>query len=279
MNRRRLVLSTGAVLFGAGCTTKESTGSDGPPASSPTATATSTESPQQTASSSPEQADATPDGETDTPGSESTPQSASEGISLQSALVYRTHPDAAAVAGPDNAQFLLVRVFLDGESPPSESEFSLHIGDQTFPPADVSGTRFEGSGETRRRYQQDRGSGWLVFDLPRITPQDASVRLTANGQSVREEIPVASSRLAESPSFKVREVTIQNGCLSLEVENTGERAGRFYGVFNGSGSAFYYSVVQVEVARDGTVNRRKCYSEAEEYEFQWATGSETGESE
>lgn len=287
MKRRRLVLSTGAILLGAGCTTNQLQGSDGSPTSSPTATATATdastappsESPQQTASSSPEQSTATPEDETPSPASETTPQSAGEGVSLQSALVYRTHPDAASVVGADNAQFLLVRVSLDAEGAPSEGAFSLDVGDRTFAPADVAGTRFVGTGDTRRRYEQDRGSGWLVFDLPRITTEDATIRLTANGQFVREDVPVDPSRLAEIPSFEVHEVGIQDGCLSFEVENTGERAGTFYGAFNGSGSAFYYYAVQVEVARSDTSTRRECYPEAQEYEFQWVGGSETGQTE
>lgn len=197
---------------------------------------------------------------------------------VQSAVIYRTSPDSAAVRPPERAQFLLLDVSATAPDPPDLDAFSLRIDSGPFAPRAVSksGRSVHVDGEVAAPYTKGQGDGWIAFDLPRVDAEEATLRLQDDDGTLREEVPRETvGALASAADFEVRDASYRDCTLSVDVRNTGDADGTFRAAFNGSGTGYFFKPVRFAVAAGDRRSWEHCYDlDVSDYELVWSDGRE-----
>jgi hypothetical protein len=157
--------------------------------------------------------------------------------------------DSVGVAS-DGAQFLFLTVESAADDPPARSDLRFRFDGQLH-----SSGRTTGSGQTQvwrasnsdDRYDADRGSGWVLFELPE-TGDASDAALTWEGGEWRPGDSLRT-RLASSPpplslEWSVPETpTPGETPIGFTVINEGDRRGRFVAGVNETGIRTAYSPI------------------------------------
>lgn len=139
---------------------------------------------------------------------------------------YFRNDDAIGVDRPGRDQFVYVHVTNDESA--GWSDHALRLDDRTFDPVEPRGFMLSvpGTGD----YYED-GAGWLVFDVPAMSVDEAGLVAGSEERSLADE---ALQWFTQTPELTVRSVSVpervglaEDVVTSIEVENAGEREGLF----------------------------------------------------
>ncbi|MFD1514244.1 hypothetical protein [Halomarina rubra] len=161
-------------------------------------------------------------------------------------LVALNSPDSITTYGDRGRQFLVLDATVESGSAPVYSAFELRTESKTYESAPDAG--YQGMIWNRgQRYEYERESGWLAFDLPKpLDTEHATVRWPGGDYRLDRSV---LDRLNRPPtSFEVREFSApesvdnyQQATLTVRIANTGDRSGTFVGALNRIGPAVAYS--------------------------------------
>lgn len=233
MNRRQYLSVCGASIAGlAGCsggpgsddTPAGPNGSDEPTATPGTADATSTANPTAGGPT----LSVTPD-------------------RLQRAVVELTNPDSIGLRGGSDTQYLYLDVAVTAGEPPARSDLEFRFDGAQYDLGEVRQTfglyRAYSSGDTR--YDGERESGWLVFELPATgDASDAALVWSGGewtpGQSLRERLGAEPPALSAEWSAPESVTDGTTPTIEFTATNEGDIDSRFVAALNRKGGGIAY---------------------------------------
>jgi len=251
MDRRRFLASVALAAGVAGCN-RGTEQTPGTPLGSSSRDRADTPSPTVGQSAT---ATASPTAE-ETPTSRTTPTTVPEtNAVLRTAYRHLFYADSFRFVEPDEAQFAFVQIpEASAGNPPSG--FELVAGDERFDP-DIPERREPLMPRVATLYTEDEPSGWLAFDLPVVTAENAYL----DGPDRRYALPEDFvTDLAAYPLFTVESVLVPRSVehtqeeihVAVVVRNASNRAGTFLaGV--GGGGLYYLMSGEIPAGETGAV--------------------------
>lgn len=155
--------------------------------------------------------------------------------------------DSIGASGADQ-QYLFYEVEVTDGEPPERLDFGFRYGGDIFSPGVDTGGQLWRASETEDRYTAERGSGWLVFELPpQRSASHAALSLGGDewpvGDAVRERLEAPAPELTLEWNVD-EEQTPGETPMTFTVTNNGNLDTRFVAGLNETGIRTAYSPIE-----------------------------------
>ncbi|WP_136688505.1 COG1361 family protein [Halorhabdus amylolytica] len=242
MHRRELLALGGLGL--AGCLDTSGTSGDDPTGTEPS-TPTDVDTTTRT------ETDMSTETETETP-TETTTIGGDAQLSvtverLQPAVVEMGTPDSLTVTGGEGTQYLYLRIEVTEGSAPARGDLEFRLAGERhgLRPAEQTFGLWRAYNHGDERYDADRGSGWVLFELPE-TDDASDAALVWPGGEWQPDAELRDRLASPAPSLSVEwsvSETVTPGAeptIEFTVTNEGAIDGLFVAALNrtGGGSAY-----------------------------------------
>lgn len=162
---------------------------------------------------------------------------------VQPGVVELISPDSVGVHDTDR-QFVSVQVDTAGVAPPRDA-FALQFDGVAYPPADLDDYRLYREYGDSTGYTDDRGSGWLLFELPPTGDASAAAVTWPGGrftlpETARRQLSTSAPSLSVAFSGPDTAAVGDAPPLSVEVTNESDVPGQFVAGLNRTGPLVAY---------------------------------------
>jgi hypothetical protein len=246
MQRREFLALGGFGIAGlAGCLGSTGANTDDPTATpTPTDTATPTDT---------DPTDTSTPTETETPTDTTTVAGADLSVTVervQPAVVELATPDSIDAFSDAETQYLYLWIEVTNGAPPARDDLTFRLGGNShgLRPAEQTFGLWRAYHHDDERYDAERGSGWVLFELPEVEDaSDAALRWPGGewqpGSSLRERLSSPAPTLSVEWSVPDTVSVGDQPTIEFTVTNESDRPGRFVAGLNRTGGGIAYMPV------------------------------------